>query len=89
MKLVSESTRLRPTVNMLLSSARIPLLFYALKACLAAAALPPISISDLSFAAAPLLLPVNITQSSNVNISQQQQELLQLLSSNYTLTTYV
>ena len=75
---------------MFLSSACIPLLFYALKARLAAAAVPPFSMSDVSLAAAPFQLPDNSTLSSNLNVTQQQQqESPQLLSSNYTLAAYV
>ena len=74
---------------MFLSSGCISLLFYGLKASLAAAAVPPISMSDISFAATPFQLPDNSTLSSNLNITQQQQESPQLLYSNDTLATYI
>ena len=88
-KLASGSTHLCPTVDMFLSSACIPLLLYGLKASLAAAAVPPMSLGDFSLAAAPFQLPDNSTLSSNLNVTQQQQESPQLLYSNYTLAAYV
>ena len=60
------------------SSYCIPLLLYVLKATLAA-----------TLPAAPLQSPNNSTQSSNTNITQEQQESLQLLYSNETLPRYV
>ena len=74
---------------MFLSSGCISLLFYGLKASLAAAAVPPISMSDISLAATPFQLPDNSTLSSNLNITQQQQDSPQLLYSNDTLATYI
>ena len=88
-KLASVSTHPCPTVTMFLSSGCISLLLYGLKVSLAAAAVPPISMSDLSLAAAPFQLPDNSTISSNLDGTQQQQELQQLFNSNQTSATYV
>ena len=74
---------------MVLSSGCIYLLFCALKASLAAAAVPPISMSDISLAATPFRLLDNSTLSSNLNITQQRQDSPQLLYSNDTLATYI
>ena len=74
---------------MFLSSGCISLLLYGLKVSLAAAAVSPISRSDVSLATAPFQLPDNSTLSSNLNVTQQQQESPQLLYSNYSLVTYV
>lgn len=74
---------------MFFSSGCIPLLLYGFRASLAAPAVPfPISMSDISLAAAPLQLSDNSTQSSN-NQTQEQQESLQLVYSNHTLARYV
>ncbi len=71
---------------MFFSSGFITLLLYGLQACLTAIAVPsPISMSDTSLAADLLQLPV---KRSNDN-ETYEQESLQLLNSNYTLTTYV
>lgn len=79
-----------PPVTMFFSSGCITLLLYVLKASPAATAIPsPLSMSDISLAAAPLQLPDNSTQSSNNNKTQEQQESLQLLYSNHTLARYV
>ena len=74
---------------MFFSSGCITLLLYALKASLAVTAIPsPISMSDTPFAAVPLQLPNNSTQSSN-NKTQEQQESLQLVYTNHTIARYV
>ena len=75
---------------MFLSCGWVSLLLCVLKAGLAAAAVPPtISLSGSSLAAAPLLLPDNSTLASNLNVTQQQQELLQLSNSNQASAPYV
>ena len=88
-KLAPGSTHPRPPMTMFHSSGCISLLLYGLKTSLATAALPPISMSDVSLAAAPLPLPDNTTLSSDLNVTQQQQELLQTFNSNQTSATYV
>ena len=70
---------------MFLSGGCISLLLCVLKDSLASAAVPPpaISLSGSSLAAA-LLLPDNSTLTSNLNVTQQEQKLLQLFNSNQT-----
>ena len=77
-------------MTVFLSGGCISLLLCVLKYSLAAAAIPPpaISLSGSSLAAA-LLLPDNSTLTSNLNVTQQQQELLQLSNSNQTSARFV
>ena len=71
---------------MFFSSGFITLLLYGLQACLTTIAVPsPISMSDTSLGADLLQLPVTCSNDNETC----EQELLQLLDSNYTLTTYV